>query len=301
MDIPTKNIKIPETAKMLDKALLCLAQSSHENIINNSNCWAKKETKTRKDNRFYSEEHYHPYPEIAMVIDGKCFFEIEGKTFTANCGDIIICQAQLKHCEGILKKTIGYSLLWLSGSQRSLIASISQYSPQKGWSFPYRGAMSDNTITKLFTPFINYEIPPIKKWYLQLRSNLFVILSRLYKESLQIIDSSDQTKKSALEKHRPILYEIETFLQNHFTEHITLSQLAQSTGISPNYLNTLFRQHKGLAIHSYITKLRMTQAATLLKTTDMLAKQIAQKVGYDDPLYFSRIFKKYYNKYPSEF
>jgi AraC-like DNA-binding protein len=60
----------------------------------------------------------------------------------------------------------------------------------------------------------------------------------------------------------------------------------------------LFRKSIGVPLHKYITQVRLKEARRLLKYSSESISQIAYSVGYDDPLYFSRIFKRYYGVSP---
>jgi YesN/AraC family two-component response regulator len=95
---------------------------------------------------------------------------------------------------------------------------------------------------------------------------------------------------------------IEEYLQEHFAKPINHQQLSEKFGIVPSYLSKIFAKHKGISPAKYIVQLRMAKAKELLlEHPDWLAKDIAEIVGYPDPNYFSRIFKRETGLYPSEF
>ena len=285
MDFPTLKTQFPESVKYLELALRSLAA----NTISSTLCYGNPLLKSHKIKstpayRHSLGIHHHPLPEIAIVLEGECFLEFENGAFAANPGSIFVSHSQMKHCEGIFKKTSGYCLLWLSFAQQGMLAFINRYTPRKGWEATYRWAYRDKAVKSLFERLRNTQLPPIQQWYIHFRSNLLLVLAGLYRQNLDEINLPPGSKKSPIDKHEPILREVKGILDNHYTESISLEQMAESTGLSPNYLNKLFSQYTGMAIHSYIMKLRMEQAAQLLKTKDMLAKQVAGAVGYDDPL-----------------
>ena len=67
------------------------------------------------------------------------------------------------------------------------------------------------------------------------------------------------------------------------------------------YLCSLFRRAEGISIKHYHTRLRLAEAANLLLSTAMNVSQIANAIGYEDPLYFSRIFKAEFGCSPREY
>jgi len=80
-------------------------------------------------------------------------------------------------------------------------------------------------------------------------------------------------------------------LEASHAERITLHQLARAVGLSPSYLTTLFRRHTGRSLMAYLGDVRHREAVALLRTTDLDVVRIADRVGYDDPHYFARVFK----------
>ncbi|GLX67593.1 response regulator transcription factor [Paenibacillus glycanilyticus] len=88
--------------------------------------------------------------------------------------------------------------------------------------------------------------------------------------------------------------------QNYAQKGLTLHEVAQNNHVSPNYLSYLFKKETGYNLWEYVVKLRMEESKRLLLHTDMRRYEISEKVGYESPEHFSKIFKKYYGMSPSE-
>ncbi len=73
---------------------------------------------------------------------------------------------------------------------------------------------------------------------------------------------------------------------------LTAERLAEDAGISVPYLHRIFKQEKGCGMIAYLNAHRIEIAKNLIRTTDALACEISAAVGFDDPLYFSRVFRK---------
>ena len=71
----------------------------------------------------------------------------------------------------------------------------------------------------------------------------------------------------------------------------SLSDLASAGGVSLPTLHRLFRRYQGVTPYQYLTRQKMNQAAQDLIGTDMLVKEVAEKIGFADPLHFSRVFR----------
>ncbi len=81
----------------------------------------------------------------------------------------------------------------------------------------------------------------------------------------------------------------------------TAEQLARSAGMSRENLRRAFAERFGLTPREYLEECRMSRAATLLRDTDCLIKEVAAQVGFSDPNNFSTVFKRFHGLCPEAF
>lgn len=91
------------------------------------------------------------------------------------------------------------------------------------------------------------------------------------------------------------------YLNSNFANDISLTEVSDKLNINPGYASQLLKKEIGKNYLEYLTTLRIENACKLLKTTDLNVNQIAEKSGYDDFLYFRKIFKKSTGHTPSEY
>lgn len=91
------------------------------------------------------------------------------------------------------------------------------------------------------------------------------------------------------------------YLDVHYTEDISLSDLANEFFVAPGYLAKKFKEKKDITVMQYLENCRMKNAAQLLGSTDMNVTEIARSTGYNDANYFTRAFKKKYGISPRDF
>ena len=101
-------------------------------------------------------------------------------------------------------------------------------------------------------------------------------------------------------KSQPIWLVI-TYIQEHYTEHITLHELSRISDRNPQYISAVFSKTCGMTINAYIASLRVEAAKQLLRTSSLSISKIAAQIGYQDTKYFSRIFRKATGISPTEF
>lgn len=101
--------------------------------------------------------------------------------------------------------------------------------------------------------------------------------------------------------HKEYLASIKAYIDNNFTEEITVNMLSSLANISSSRLSATFKEKYGKSPYRYITWLRMQLACELLKNTGQHINLIAKTVGYEDVQHFYRVFKKEVGKTPLKF
>ena len=91
------------------------------------------------------------------------------------------------------------------------------------------------------------------------------------------------------------------YFNEHYNEQISIEDYAQSRNMSVSWFQRSFKQIVNYSPMQYILTIRMNNAASLLESTDYSMAEISAIVGYDNPLYFSRLFKKQKGVSPSEY
>ena len=91
------------------------------------------------------------------------------------------------------------------------------------------------------------------------------------------------------------------YLHTAYNQSIRIPELAAMENLSNSRYVELFRRYFGKSPTAYLMELRMKNACELLQTTDMSVKQIAVLCGYDDPHFFSRLFKRHIGVSPQDY
>ncbi|REK74558.1 AraC family transcriptional regulator [Paenibacillus paeoniae] len=88
------------------------------------------------------------------------------------------------------------------------------------------------------------------------------------------------------------------YMEKHYAERISLESLAAALNYSAAHLSDTFKKHTGYSPIDYLLRIRMEKAASLLVDTEGSIREIAKYVGYADPYYFGRLFKKMFGASP---
>ncbi|WP_139997087.1 response regulator [Paenibacillus paridis] len=102
-------------------------------------------------------------------------------------------------------------------------------------------------------------------------------------------------------KEKIVLAKIKQFIDEHYSEEITLESMASMAFMNPYYFSSFFKKHTKQNFKQYVTEVRMKHATDMLSLTDLMVYEIAEKVGYNNARHFSDMFKKTYGKLPNDY
>ncbi|MBI5029098.1 MAG: response regulator transcription factor [Chloroflexi bacterium] len=92
------------------------------------------------------------------------------------------------------------------------------------------------------------------------------------------------------------------YIAQHFLDpELSLNQVANQVNLSPSHFSAVFSQECGTTFKEYVTEIRIRKAKELLRTTAHRSSEISYKIGYNDPHYFSHVFRKATGLSPREF
>lgn len=89
-----------------------------------------------------------------------------------------------------------------------------------------------------------------------------------------------------------LLAEVFRFIEERYSERISLKDVASAVGLTAGHLTTVVRYKTGRTVGAWIVERRMTEARTLLVQTDLAVEEVGRRVGYGDPSYFARTFRR---------
>ena len=92
------------------------------------------------------------------------------------------------------------------------------------------------------------------------------------------------------------------YIADHYNESkLSVDEICSHLGVGASYFSAVFKKETGVSFVTYLTQVRMNEAQRLLDTTDEKSYIIAGMVGYEEPNYFSYVFKKHFGISPSKY
>lgn len=252
--------------------------------------------------------HTHTdFEELVIVLNGSATHIVDHEKFHIKKGDVFVISKDTSHgyenpnnfqicnimyrsenlltSEYDIKKNAGFHALFV----------LEPYFT-KEHSFQSRLALNPTDFTKIHmlidTMITEYD-NKLDGWQTFLKSNfmtLVVLLSRLYNfgNSLEKADIIHIAKSIS-------------YMENHYTEDISVEFLAEMSHYSPRHFTRIFHETYHTTPLNYILSLRIHKACELLKTSSLTISQVALQCGFGDSNYFSRIFKKRLGVSPKQY
>jgi AraC-like DNA-binding protein len=230
-------------------------------------------------------ERPHGLDECILIFctRGKGWAEIDGCRFTIAAGELLFIPANKPHAYGAYDDD-PWSIHWahFAGTAAASYASLLP-AHEYVLSIPSADAKE---IARMFR-----ESYRLASTGLTERTVLLVSHSLRYVLGLLFFQTGRSLGSSSLTIAHDLTKSIE-FMRANVARSLTLQELSRHAGLSPTRYSALFREQTGSSPVDHHIRLRMQAACHYLDTTALSVKEVAAKLGYDDPYYFSRIFQK---------
>lgn len=261
--------------------------------------------------------HSNPYYELIMVTQGPIYLAVGGEKLTLHTGESLLLTPWDEHA-GWKDVESQSGFFWVQFLSDPPLREETWTEPSEARHFLHKERShlrieSDDSIDYLLIPrrFISdrrYELfRCFEKLYDEFQHPVGNYRFRLTMLLCQILEnlSSDVLDKYELSQPLSTAYLVYRNLVNkldeHYIEELSMQQIGELVDRKYEYLSLIFKKYSGITIMQYIQRLRIQKAKHLLLTGGKSNREIAAEVGFQDPLYFSRLFKKIEGLSPSEF
>ncbi len=125
--------------------------------------------------------------------------------------------------------------------------------------------------------------------------------SVLYEYLFLLAEKFPQTRISPEKRRNACVRETLEYMELHYENDISIQQIADRLYVSRTYLHRIFKETTGRSLKEHLIDIRMKRACRYLSQTDFPVSAIARSVGYEDPLYFSKLFRQKKGIPPTEY
>ncbi|WP_414151844.1 PocR ligand-binding domain-containing protein [Acetobacterium carbinolicum] len=153
-----------------------------------------------------------------------------------------------------------------------------------------------NRIGLAMAPFLHINDQAIGQIYQTTsQENISVITSKAVDAYLE------QLEAAAVKPENPNISLMTDYIDKHYPDNLTVEAIADAACLSPGYAGRIFKEQLGLSIMDYVLKVRIDKSKKLLLNPHYQIQAIAEKVGYGDAGYFTKVFRKFEGITPTQF
>lgn len=237
----------------------------------------------------------HDYYLIHIVLEGEGVFETLGETYPCTAGDaFVIFPDILVKYEASMSKPWQY--MWIGFSGEIVEASLSSIGIT-----PDRAVIRGCSLQTMKRMFRSLRKSMERTAYPALANMEAAGWLRLILYELGLLHPMEEAESSALQSrsYRQIDQAIR-LLSLQYGQQLSIEGIARTLGYHRAHLTRLFKEATGLSPMQYLFKVRMKKAEELLEG-DLTIAQVSASVGYNDPLFFTKQFRKWSGQSPTEF
>lgn len=258
------------------------------------------------DKNFVFAGEKHDFWEMVYVDKGQVEIRCDEDVITLSQGEIVFHRPNEFH-----------SIRALDSSPNFFVVSFVCDSPAMLYFEKYH-----TTLDKTLKSFISSVIAESEKTYVIPKNDPLLKklvkkdnaaiggeqLIKTYLEQLLILLIRNITKrgetsvfpsKESMENH--LVVAVKNFIEDKAEESFRINELCFALGYSKSYLSRLFHEQTGETIAAYATRIKIKKAKQLIREGNLNFSQISDKLAFDNPQYFSRVFKRLTNMTPTEF
>ncbi len=224
---------------------------------------------------------------LIYCIEGKGMINVEGKIYSVK-GSEAFCIPRGKKHRYYADSEDPWSILWIHFKGEN-----TRYFPlNECKTVQINSKYSENRMTGFFNLIFrvlerNYTMGN----FIYLSQVLSLLLAEVYYRE-RAEESSDQNRQVTM---------VIRFMYKNLTRQLTLEEISEEVKLSKSYMNSIFKEQTGRSPVDFFIHVKMQEACKLLESTNMYIYEISVSLGYTDPYYFSRIFKKVVGVSPKEY
>ncbi|MFC4779275.1 AraC family transcriptional regulator [Paenibacillus sp. GCM10023252] len=219
---------------------------------------------------------------LQYVVDGVAHYPVGDRHYETRRGDLLFHRPHERH-----------SIMTVPGEPYVCISIVFHFGDSM---FPYDdlllnkhllGNFIDHPVDSMLSQLVQHYRQPGLLHQMQCQ----ILLLQILREAAQW-GESHMAVHAADDHAMPKLVVIKNYLHEHYEQTVQIRDLEQVSGLSKNYILSLFRKHVGMSPMQYLTWIRINKAREMAIQSNLSISQIAERVGYSDVHSFCRMYKK---------
>ena len=238
---------------------------------------------------------YGPYVRdhflIHFVTDGFGKFALGNISYSVKKNQgFIIYPDEITYYEADETNPWSYSWIGFNGSKLTEVMKGMGFTPEKPI-FSFEG--NENFVADIFKKIKNLDETTLEG-QLMMNGYLYMLFSVM--KPVEALKTQQKTPYSTSKQYIGSAIE---FIKKNYSNKLSVNEISDYIGLNRSYFGSIFKKHTNMTPQEFIIDFRMQKAITLFENEKLNISDISRSVGYDDPMLFSKIFKKKYGISPS--
>lgn len=251
--------------------------------------------------------------ELIFVLDGGCMYEIDGKEYELGPGDLLLMKPNVRHRAYVRPNerfhyyAAHFDFAYLGERYDFSVDEIYiNQDYRHSAEIPEVEALTERPGVTLAEPEFPFVLSAgggalyarcFEDMYAAYRSRHYGYELTMRAAMLQIIAGMlrELTTEAGVQLRHPQrerVHQAIQYMREHYARHVEMSEIAEAVHLSAGRFRAIFREATGKSPLAYLTDIRMEKAKQLLLERKASISRIAERVGYAEPHYFSRLFKR---------
>ena len=229
---------------------------------------------------------------IHYVLGGKGVFQVNGKTFQLGKNDcFMICPNTIVYYQADMEQPWSYAWVGFNGFKAE--AYLNQAGIRA--SHPVFCYDSDSFLKDCLFRMIETKD--------QLKGREIRLLGLLYEFLSKLIETAggDRIPEKGSDRKEEYIKKALEYIQMNYSRKINVGEIAHQIGLDRSYLYSLFLEYLKASPQEFLISFRLDKACELMSNSSLSIGDISRSVGYEDPLQFSKVFKKEKGLPPKEY
>ena len=222
---------------------------------------------------------------IEYILEGSGTIEVDGKQYTVEKGDVYMLHQNTNHLY-YSSNTTPWKKIWFNASGPLVQAVVNSYGLEGV------NIIKDSDSLSFFERIVSLCKDVLPKSVINEKSAL------IFHELIAYLSNFTETNVS---EYSDEVIKMKEYIDNHLTENVSSETLAGLIFKSKSQATRIFKSEMGTTPYDYLLERRFSQAKSLLRSTNLLIKEISYRCGFTDEHYFSDIFRRKCGTTPREY
>lgn len=227
---------------------------------------------------------------IHVILKGKGKYYVNNKVYDLHSGQgFFIAPDVITYYEADRNDPWTYTWVGFKGLKAERFLKMADINIEN----PVFNINNMKNVKEYFKEMCNVEVYKLSR-EVRLQGLLLLFLSELIEQNENKTEVKQNYRDTYIKKTLQ-------FIEMNYNRKISVEDMADNIGLNKNYFSTMFKSYMKMSPQNCLLNFRINKACELLKNTDFQVSDIARSVGYNDPLGFSKIFKKEKGVSPKEY